>query len=127
MLELSFVTIIHRMYLVSRNCWNMSTRIRMNYICDTSPEKSTFATTLSIYLKNVRNNLLKCKRFIFPPFEFSRFKDPVNVPGGEIARKTFHDVFKRDANLHANLRKAPKLTAKVLHSDNCKSKCSWNI
>ena len=35
-------------------------------------------------------------------------------------RKTIHDVFERDANLHANLRKAPKLTTKVLHSGNFK-------
>ena len=71
-------------------------------------------------IKNVRNNLLKCKWFIFPQFEFSGFKDPINVPGGEIAWKTFHDVFERDASLHANLREAPKLTAKVLHPGNCK-------
>ena len=63
---------------------------------------------------------MKCKRFIFPPFEFSGFKDPINVPGGEIAWKNFHDVFKRVANLHANLRKVPKLTTKVLHPGNCK-------
>ena len=71
-------------------------------------------------IKNARNNLLKCKRFIFPPFGFSGFKDPINAPGGEIAWKTFHDVFGRDPNLHANLRKAPKLTTKVLHPGNCK-------
>ena len=29
-------------------------------------------------------------------------------------------MFKRDANLHANLRKAPKLMTKVLHPGNCK-------
>ena len=34
---LSFLTIVHRMCLVSRNCWNMSTRIWMNYICCISP------------------------------------------------------------------------------------------
>ena len=62
-------------------------------------------------IKDVRNSLLKCKRFIFPPFEFSGFKDPVNVHRWEIAWKTFHDVFESDANLHANLRKVPKLTA----------------
>ena len=71
-------------------------------------------------IKNVPNNLLKYKRFIFLLFEFSGFKDPINVPGGEIAWKTFHDVFERDANLHANLKKAPKLTTKVLHPGNCK-------
>ena len=31
-------------------------------------------------IRNIRNNLLKCKQFIFPPFEFSGFKDPINVP-----------------------------------------------
>ena len=71
-------------------------------------------------IKNARNNLLTCKRFMFPQFEFSGFKDPINVPGGEIAWKSFHDVFERDASLHANLREAPKLTAKVLHPGNCK-------
>ena len=71
-------------------------------------------------MKNVRNNLLKCKRFILAPFEFSGFKDPINVPGGEIAWKTFNDVFERDAKLHANLRKALKLMTKVLHFGNCK-------
>ena len=32
-------------------------------------------------MKNVCNNLLKCKRLIFPPF--SRIIDPSNVPGGK--------------------------------------------
>ena len=64
--------------------------------------------------------VINCKWFIFPPFQLSGFKDPINVPGGVIAWKTFHDVFQRDANLHANLRKAPKPTTKVLHPGNCK-------
>ena len=67
-------------------------------------------------MKNLRNILLKCKRFIFPPFQFSGFKDPINVSEGEIACKTFE----RDANLHVNMRKAPKVTTKVLHPGNCK-------
>ena len=40
-------------------------------------------------IKNVRNNLLKCKRFIFPPFGFPGFKDPINVPGGKLDGKPF--------------------------------------
>ena len=71
-------------------------------------------------IKKVRNTLLKYKRFISPPFEFSGFKDPIYVPRVEIAQKSFHDVFESDANLHTNLRKAPKLTTKVLHPGNCK-------
>ena len=45
---------------------------------------------------------MKCEQFIFPQFKFSGFTDPINVPGGESVWKTLHDVFKRDANLHAN-------------------------
>ena len=71
-------------------------------------------------IRNVRNNLLKCKRLIFPPFEFSGFKDSIIVPGWEMEWKTFHDVFEGDTKLHANFRKAPKLTTKVLHHGNCK-------
>ena len=69
-------------------------------------------------MKNERNNLLKCKWFIFAPFEFSGFNDPNNVPGGETAWKKFHDVLERDANVHANLKKAPILTTKMTR--NCK-------
>ena len=69
-------------------------------------------------VKNVRNNLLKCTWFLFPPFEFSGLKDPISVPGREIALKIFHDVF--EANLHFNLRIAPKPTTKILHPGNCK-------
>ena len=71
-------------------------------------------------VKNIRNNLLNYKRFIFPLFKFDGFKDPINFPGGEIKSKFFHDVYEKDALLEANLRKAPKLTMKVLHSENCK-------
>ena len=71
-------------------------------------------------MKNIRNNLLNDKRFIFPLFKFDGFKDPINVPGREIKRNLFHDIHDKDAVLEANLRKAPKLTAKELHPRNCK-------
>ena len=69
-------------------------------------------------VKNIRNSLLKCTRLLFLPFEFSGLKDPINVPGREIALKIFHDVF--EANLRFNLRIAPKPTTKTLHPGNCK-------
>ena len=71
-------------------------------------------------MKNIRNNLLNYKRFIFPSFKFDGFKDPINVPDGKIKWKFFHDVHKKDAPSEANLRKAPKLTTKELHPGNCK-------
>ena len=43
-------------------------------------------------MKNIRNNLLNYKRFIFPSFKFDGFKDPINVSGGETKWKFFHDV-----------------------------------
>ena len=47
-------------------------------------------------MKDIRNNLLNCKRLIFPSFKFNDFKDLVNVPGGEIKWKSFHDVHEKD-------------------------------
>ena len=69
-------------------------------------------------IKNVRNNLLNYKRFIFPAFEYNGFKD--SISGGEISWKLFHNVFENDRLLDANLRKAPKITHKVLHPGNGK-------
>ena len=71
-------------------------------------------------MKNVRNNLLNHKRFLFPSFNFNGFKDTINVTGGELKWKLLHDVFENDAKLDGNLRKAPKLTAKALHPGNWK-------
>ena len=89
------------------------------YILDKS--RKIFLCYDAVHLiENVRNNLLKYTLFILPPFEFYGFKDTTNVPGREIVWKTFHDVFERDANLHPNLRKAPKTTTKVLNPVKCK-------
>ena len=71
-------------------------------------------------IKNVRNNLLNCKRSIFPAFEYDGFEDPVSFKSGQVSWKLFHDVFKKDSLLEANLRKAPKITHKVLHPGNYK-------
>jgi len=66
-------------------------------------------------LKNIRNNLLNSKRFIFPPFAFDQFYDEINVPGGEISWRLLHEVYDQDQTLQANLRKANKLTYRALH------------
>ena len=66
-------------------------------------------------MKNIRNNLLNARRFIFPPFQFDGFYDDIDVPGGEISWKLLHDVYDHDQLLPANLRKAPKLSYKTLH------------
>ena len=71
-------------------------------------------------IKNVRNNWLNYKRFLFPAFEYDGFEDPIQFKGGQMSWKLFHDVFGKDNLLEANLRKAPKITHKVLHPGNCK-------
>ena len=70
-------------------------------------------------MKNIQNNLLNNKRFLFPAFS-SGFYDQINCDGGEISWKLFHDVYEKDEKLQSNLRKAPKIFAKVIHPGNNK-------
>ena len=71
-------------------------------------------------IKNVRNNLLNYKRFIFPAFEYDSFEDPLSFKGGQVSWKLVHDSFEKDCLLEAKLRKAPKITHKVLRPGDCK-------
>ena len=65
-------------------------------------------------IKNIRNNLLTRKRFIFPSFNFNDLYDNVHVACGEISRHLFHKIYEENLQLQANLKAAPKLTASVL-------------
>lgn len=71
-------------------------------------------------MKNIRNNLLARKRFLFPSFHSDALQNSISVDGGEISWKVLHQVHDKDAECQANLRAAPKLTAEVLHPGNCK-------
>ena len=72
-------------------------------------------------IKNIRNNLLNRKRFIFPPFSCDALKDkPIIMEGGEITWALLHNVYEKDHQCQASLRAAPKITASVLHPGNCK-------
>ena len=75
-------------------------------------------------IKNVTNNLLNYKHFIFPVSEYDGFEDPILFKGGQISGKLFHNVFEKDTLFEANSRKAPKITRKVLHPGNCKQNVS---
>ena len=66
-------------------------------------------------LENIRNNLFNSKRFIFPSFKFDQFFDPIEVPGGEISWKLFHEVYDKDEKLPAYMKKASKLSYKAMH------------
>ena len=62
-------------------------------------------------IKNVRNNLLNHKRFLFPSFTFNGFKGTINFTGRELKWKMLHGGFEIEAQLDG----APKLKLKVLH------------
>lgn len=66
-------------------------------------------------IKNVRNNLLNRKKFIFPPFISEELEKNIMVAGGEITWSLLHRVHEEDSKCQANLRAAPKLTKEVLH------------
>jgi hypothetical protein len=70
-------------------------------------------------LKNIRNNLLNVKKFVFPAFEFHISDLNLSSGPGYICWADLHSIYDTDKNLDGNLRKAPKLTYKSLHpSDN---------
>ena len=71
-------------------------------------------------LKNIRNNLLSNKKFVFPAFDFTFGDKTISSPDGYIAWSDLHRLHEKDAALDANLRKAPKLNYSVLHPGNNK-------
>ena len=71
-------------------------------------------------IKNVRNNLLARKKFLFPPFVNEDLSMPVKVAGGEVSWSLLHRVHEEDSKLQSNLRAAPKLTKLVLHPGKAK-------
>ena len=71
------------------------------------------ALLLSLLVKNIRNNLLHCKKFVFPLFTYN-IKDGSNsCPAGYITWGDFHHLYSKDEQLQGNLRKAPKSHIKV--------------
>ena len=64
-------------------------------------------------IKNVRNNLLNRKRFLFPSFTFTGFYDDITVPGGDISWRLLHQVREKDEELEGNLKAAPAISSKV--------------
>ena len=71
-------------------------------------------------IKNIRNNLLSNKKFVFPAFDFAVGGSRIKSPDGYIAWSDLHRLHEKDIALDANLRKAPKITNSVLHPGNNK-------
>ena len=83
--------------------------------------KNTFLFYDNVHLlKNIRNNLLGNKKFVFPSFNISIGEKNVTSPDGYLSWADLHRLHEEDSKLDANLRKAPKLTHSVLHPGNNK-------
>ena len=76
-----------------------------------SPSNKIYLFYVSVHIaKNVRNNLLHFKKFVFPSFTYN-IKDYYSTcPAGYIAWGDFHYLLSKDEQLQGNLRKAPKIT-----------------
>ena len=65
--------------------------------------------------KNITNNLLNQKKFVFLSFQFDLVCDVIQAPEGYISWRMFNEVHERGENFLANLRKPPKITYQVTH------------
>ena len=64
-------------------------------------------------LKNIRNNLLNVKKYVFPTFESKIGEETFSCPAGYISWSDLHRVYDKDKELQGNLRKARKLPYKL--------------
>ena len=71
-------------------------------------------------IKNVRNNLVNAKRFVFPSFDYEKDGISIHCPAGYIAWNDLHKIFEADSKLQGNFKKAHKLTYRSLHPGNNK-------
>lgn len=90
--------------------------------------KRTYMFFDTVHLaKNIRNNLLNAKKFVFPEFSFSHGTIKIDMPNGYLSWSDLHNIYDRDKELKGNLRKAPKLSYQALHPGNNKQNVSLAI
>ena len=72
-------------------------------------------------MKNIGNNLLNRKKFVFPQFNYGEGQRiSINCPAGFIQWKDLYDIYDLDKQLEGHMRKAPKLSYQALHPGNNK-------
>ena len=71
-------------------------------------------------IKNIRNNLLNAKKFVFPEFSYNQGNIQLHCPQGYIDWADLYNIYDKDKELKGNLRKAPKLSYQALHPGNNK-------
>ena len=71
-------------------------------------------------VKNVRNNLLAAKKFVFPAFHFAKFRDEITVTPGYMDWRLLHTIYERDLKLAAHFKMGHAITYRALHPGNKK-------
>ena len=78
--------------------------------------KKTYSFYDSVHLaKNLRNNLINNKKFIFPELMYNDQNININCPAGYLSWHDLHNAHDKDKKLKGNLRKCPKLSYTALH------------
>ena len=93
---------------------NMEPHNQLSITVEESGNIYLFYDTVHL-VKNVRNNLLGRKRFIFPSYPFIGFSKDTIVQGRAIPWKLLHDTHEKDEFCISTLRKASILTKQVSH------------
>ena len=69
-------------------------------------------------MRNIRNNLLNGKKFVFPEFIYNDgLNIDINFPAGFIQWKDLYDICDKGKRLSAKLNKVPKLSYQALHPE----------
>ena len=98
---------------------------KKQYFCLPNADHRTYIFFDSVHLvKNIRNNLLNEKKFVFPEFNFTVCGLHISSSSGYINWHDLNRIHERDQKLQACLRKAPKLSHKCLHPGNNKQNTS---
>ena len=71
-------------------------------------------------IKNIRNNLLNEKKFVFPEFSYNQGNIQLHCPQGYIGWADLYKIYGKDKELKEKLRKALKLSYQALHPGNNK-------
>ena len=74
-------------------------------------------------IKNVRNNLLNSRRFVFSQFDYKKDGIEIHCPAGYLAWYDLHQIFEHDVKLPSYLKKAHKLSYSVLLPGKIKTEC----
>ena len=101
--------------------------VKQHYFMFSGSSSKTYVFFDTVHLlKNIWNNLLREKRFVFPGFQFDVCGTKISSAPGYICWSD-QQVYEMDLRLDENIRKAPKLTYSSLHPGDNKQNVEFAI